>query len=661
MLIGGAKGSKILLTTRSDEVAEVSGRVHQHKLGDLSKEEALILFEKMAFGCNKDSENSNLVKIGKEIVRKCGGVPLAIRSDLKIGTFDLITMWIAQGFIQATTSNTDNVEDVANSYFADLLRRSFFQETEEHESFMQFYKMHDLIHDLAKEVADRDFFSITKTEDTEVVPEQTLYSSCLFKIDGSSTFPNSFYRKHMKLCAFIFLNQSSINVLSNSTLERMISSFSRLRLLHLGHLKIEFLPQSLGGLKHLRYLCISTWSIAILPNSITKLHNLEVLKLDDCRELKNLPRDIWRLVSLRRLVCRRCHSLTHIPRGLWQLKSLIHLNLDGCSSLEDMPPGIGQLTSLRTLTSVIMGKESSISGEASDMLNELKGLVDLRNILSIKFMGRVHAIGERTPTGVVKKMKHLRQLSVEFEYGNHSAVDTGADLMMLEALQPHQNIKILRIENYRYHHKIQKLPQVWKLPSLQILVLQNLGGLEGYDDKFMQPSKTPSDECYYFSCLKQLELQRINEKILKQILCPPPHHPSPLCNLKRLILHSVESLATMPKDLMSLPLWFRHFSATLKSIDLVSCPSFTTIPAWIGDFIALNRLEIANCRKLTSLPEGLRSLTALQTLNIFWCSSILMHRCKKEVGEDWPKIAHIPTVDIQDNYPFTFSWDSQFV
>ncbi|KAF3659209.1 putative oxidation resistance protein 1-like isoform X1 [Capsicum annuum] len=362
-----AKGSKILLTTRSDEVAEVSGSVHQHKLGDLSKEEALILFEKMAFGCNKESENSNLVEIGKEIVRKYGGVPLAIR-------FDLITMWIAQGFIQATTSNTDNVEDVANSYFADLLRRSFFQETEEHELFMQFYKMHDLIHDLAKEVADRDFFSITKTEDTEVVPERTLYSSCLFKIDGSSTFPNSFYRKHMKLRAFIFLNQSSINVLSNSTLERMISSFSRLRLLHLGHLKIEFLPQSLGGLKHLRYLCISTWSIATLPNSITKLHNLQVLK---------------------------CHSLTHIPRGLWQLKSLIHLDLDGCSSLEDMPPGIGQLTSLRTLTSVIMGKESCISGEASDMLNELKGLVDLRNILSIKFMGRVHAIGERTPTGVV--------------------------------------------------------------------------------------------------------------------------------------------------------------------------------------------------------------------------------------------------------------------
>ncbi|KAM3356737.1 hypothetical protein P3S68_023451 [Capsicum galapagoense] len=78
MLIDGAKGSNILLTTYSDLVAEVSGSAHQHKLGDLSKEEAWILFEKMAFGCNKESENSNLVEIGKEIVRKCGGIPLAI-------------------------------------------------------------------------------------------------------------------------------------------------------------------------------------------------------------------------------------------------------------------------------------------------------------------------------------------------------------------------------------------------------------------------------------------------------------------------------------------------------------------------------------------------------------------------------------------------------
>ncbi|PHT39113.1 hypothetical protein CQW23_22686 [Capsicum baccatum] len=454
MLIGGAKGSKILLTTCSDVVAEVSGSAHQHKLGDLLKEDAWTLFGKMVFECNKESKNSNLVEIGKEIVRKCGGIPLAIRSicsllcqkrtedewiyfknqelssitrggndvmtilrlsfnylprhlkicftycslfpkDFLIQISDLIDMWIAQGFIQSTTSNRDDVEEVANSFFMDLFRRS---------------------------CAGREFFSIIKAEDTEIVPDQTLHASCLFKIDDSSAFPNSFYRKHMKLCTFIYLNGSPNSVISNSTLERMISSFARLRVLHLCHLQIKFLPQSLDGLKHLRYNSISSKSIVNLPNSIKKLHNLQLLNLVCCFKLKKLPRDIWRLVSL------RCLDVKH------------------CSSLEYMPPGIGQLTSLRTLTSFIIGKESCISGQASDKLNELKGLVDLRNSLSIKFMGRSHAIGERKPTDVVKRMEHLQQISVKFECRNHED-DTGADLIMLEVLQPHQNIEILEIIN----------------------------------------------------------------------------------------------------------------------------------------------------------------------------------------------------------------------
>ncbi|KAM3326880.1 hypothetical protein P3S67_002006 [Capsicum chacoense] len=656
MLLGGAKGSKILVTTRSDMVAEVSGCVHKHKLGDLSEEETWTLFEKIAFEY-KEHESLNLVEIEKEIVRKCGGVTLAIRSvgcllglkrtehewmyfknqdlssitrggndvmvililsynyfpwylkiffaycslfpkDFEIQRFDLVDMWIAQGFIKPISSNRDNLEDVANSYFVDLLRRSFFQE---HDAFMQFYKMHDLIHDLVKEVADGEFFSIIKAEDTKTVPDQTFHASCLFETDGSSTFPNSFYRKHMKLCTFIYLNDSSYSIMSNSILERVISSFAHLCVLRLRHLQIKFVPQSLGGLKHLRYLSISCWSIVTfvtLPNTITKLHNLQILKLDGCHRLEKLPRDIWRLVSLRHLICQGCSSLTHIPPRLSELTSLMHLDFDGCSSLEDMPAGVGQLTSLRT-----------------DWLNELKGLVDLRNSFSIKFLGRVRAIGERTPTGVVKRMKHLRQLSVEFGYGNHGDDDTGADLMMLETLEPHQNIKRLRIKNYSgsrfpswlmvenlglllpklvdLHiedcHKCQKLPPLWKLSSLQSLELRNLGVLEGYDVKSMQPSKTPTDERYYFSSLKQLELKGIGEKILKQILCPPPHHPSPLCNLKELTVDSVEGLATMYvfKNLMS-----------------------------------LQSLSIKICRNLVSLSTCLTHLASLETLTIAYCPEL---------------------------------------
>ncbi|XP_016492099.2 putative disease resistance protein RGA3 [Nicotiana tabacum] len=781
MLIGGAKGSKILVTTRSDVVAEVSGSIHQHKLGDLSEEEAWALFEKMAFECNKESENSSLVEIGKKIVKRCGGVPLVIRSvgsllrlkrtedewiyfmnqdlssitrggdsvmailrlsynhlphhlkicfaycslfpkDSLIDRVDLIDMWIAQGFIQSTTSNRDNVEDIANSYFIDLLRRSFFQETEEDKSFPQFYEMHDLIHDLAKEVADGEVFSITETEDAEIVlPEQTLYASCLFQINGSMAFPKPSYAKHMKLRTFIYLNGSEYVFISNSTLERMLASFECLRVLDLRHVQIKFLLQSLGGLKHLRYLAISCISIVTLPNSITKLHNLQVLKLVNCINLKKLPRDIWRLVSLRRLVCTQCYALTHIPPGLWQLSSVTHLDFDDCYSLEDMPPGIGQLTSLRTLTSFVVGKESCISGLASDKLNELKGLADLRNRLHIKFMGRASVIGERIPTDVVKRMKHLQELSVEFEYGNQED-DTGADLIMLEALQPHQNIESLKIQYYSGSRfpswlmvdnlgfllpklvylnitsccKCQKLPPLWRLPSLENLVLWNLEG----DDKFMLPSNSPTYECY-FPSLKYLYLGEISEKILNQILCPPPDsiegletmpedsfksltslqslsitHCRNLVSLSTCLTHltSLEFLyiACCPllylsneeamqlevpgnlstfnvsnlDKLMSLPVWLQHFSGTLKSIQIQGCHNFTTIPEWIGDLIALNQLEIYGSPMLTSFPEGMRSLTALQMLIVHGSSSSLKQRCDKEVGEDWPKIAHIPRVDI---------------
>ncbi|XP_060182006.1 putative disease resistance protein RGA4 [Lycium barbarum] len=98
--------------------------------------------------------------------------------------------------------------------------------------------------------------------------------------------------------------------------------------------------------------------------------------------------------------------------------------------------------------------------------------------------------------------------------------------------------------------------------------------------------------------------------------------------------------------LTSLPLWLQHFSGTLKSIDIWGCPNFTTIPEWIGDLIALNRLKIYDSPMLTSFPEGMRSLAALQMLIVKRCSSGLKQRCQKEVGEDWPKIAHIPRVCI---------------
>jgi len=67
---------------------------------------------------------------------------------------------------------------------------------------------------------------------------------------------------------------------------------------------------------------------------------------------------------------------------------------------------------------------------------------------------------------------------------------------------------------------------------------------------------------------------------------------------------------------------------------------------WIHNCRSLQVFEILGCSSLTSLPEGMRSLTSLQRLTI-WNSPYLLYRCKREAGEDWPKIAHIPKLELQ--------------
>nr|XP_034902814.1 putative disease resistance protein RGA3 [Populus alba] len=79
----GAGGSKIIVTTRSQRVAEIMGTVPAYNLSLLGQEDCLSLFYKCAFKEGQKESNPNLVAIGKEIVAKCKQVPLAV---INLGT-----------------------------------------------------------------------------------------------------------------------------------------------------------------------------------------------------------------------------------------------------------------------------------------------------------------------------------------------------------------------------------------------------------------------------------------------------------------------------------------------------------------------------------------------------------------------------------------------
>jgi hypothetical protein len=79
MLKGGAPGCKIVVTTRSEQVAKRMNRELPFKLGALPYDDCLKLFKDKAFP-NGSEESDEFIKVGEKIVKKCGGVPLAVKS-----------------------------------------------------------------------------------------------------------------------------------------------------------------------------------------------------------------------------------------------------------------------------------------------------------------------------------------------------------------------------------------------------------------------------------------------------------------------------------------------------------------------------------------------------------------------------------------------------
>ena len=83
----GAEGSKVLVTTRSHSIAKMMGTNASYilELEGLSTEDSLFVFVKWAFKEGEEKNYPELVEIGKEIVQKCGGLPLAL-----IGKFSIL-------------------------------------------------------------------------------------------------------------------------------------------------------------------------------------------------------------------------------------------------------------------------------------------------------------------------------------------------------------------------------------------------------------------------------------------------------------------------------------------------------------------------------------------------------------------------------------------
>ncbi|XXG41200.1 hypothetical protein AAC387_Pa01g1715 [Persea americana] len=79
-LMVAGRGSRILVTTRSHRVSSMMGTVPTHSLRCLSDDDCWSIFKRLAFVEGDSDVHPDLVMIGKKIVNKCKGLPLAVKT-----------------------------------------------------------------------------------------------------------------------------------------------------------------------------------------------------------------------------------------------------------------------------------------------------------------------------------------------------------------------------------------------------------------------------------------------------------------------------------------------------------------------------------------------------------------------------------------------------
>ncbi|KAM5554561.1 hypothetical protein ABKV19_022783 [Rosa sericea] len=618
----GAHGSKIIVTTRNQDVACMVGTLETHYLMPTPEEDGWQIFEKHAFKNTGVGARTDLREIGRQIVRKCKGLPLAIKSlagllcsKLNVGEWEtilnsdmwelpldcdilpslwlsyvylpsqlkhcfaycsifpknyvfkkseLVYLWKAEDLLQPKKHKT--AEEIGQDYFNDLISMSFLQVSSSSDQYI----MHDLINDLASFVSGEFCFrwegcdspnNLSKTRHFSYMPDSD--SLEMFEADSLEMFEA--LQQAKCLHTFLPVDPYSWEKLSfirlyepSKGLYEALPKFQCLRMLKLSGYNIKELPDSIYNLKHLKHLDLSYTLIEKLTDTICTLYNLQVLLLSNCKGFTELPANLGRLINLS------------------------HLDITG-TKLKKMPPQMGKLKDLQMLPEFVLDKHT-----AGDNLTELKKLENLRGRLCIS--GLVHCSG--LEAYILRDKKFLKELVLDWRRRGWSEEERE----VLEKLQPHLNLKRLRIEGYggkmfpgwsEYYfssalvslelvncENCVSLPPLGQLPSLRELHIDGLHGVVSIGSEFYYGDGNTTN------CVNK-----------------------PFRSLVQLKVESCRNLTgRLASD--SLP--------SLESLTVWNCPEFECFPK-DGFPSKLKSLGIWDCKNLN---KGLRTLTSLERLTL---------------------------------------------
>ncbi|PON98636.1 NB-ARC domain, LRR domain containing protein [Trema orientale] len=364
----GVRGSKIVFTTRSKQVA-LYANPHDCAIEPpfLTPKWSWELLQRKA--CPRDLFGefhwSQIERMGKEMVNKCGGLPLAIvvlggllrtkrsydewqkvQRDvnsylnnhnhgvedmlalsyhdlpyylkpcfLYLGNFpedselpreELIQLWIAEGLTTESTTRRRTMEEIAEQYLGELIDRCMIQIVKRDYTGIgvKTCRVHHLLRDFCVSKAREDnFFEVIQQQEENIAAASS----------SSSTYQTHSRRIAVHPCCCLERRQMHPHLRSLMYFDVSLPSFQdiirsgKLKLLRV--LEFRFsrgtrkckVPSEIGDLIHLRYLGLRNVGRVKLPSSIGNLRSLSTLNLRHNDEVV-LPVEVLRLERLKHLL-----------------------------------------------------------------------------------------------------------------------------------------------------------------------------------------------------------------------------------------------------------------------------------------------------------------------------------------------------------------------
>ncbi|GLT63029.1 hypothetical protein SLA2020_356230 [Shorea laevis] len=676
--LSGASGSKIIVTTRDENIGKMmKGNDKVYSLALLENDACLSLFARHALGVENFDAYPNLKGVGEKIVEKCKRLPLAIKTlsgllrgkphlheweyilnskiwdlpedssdilpalrlsynhlpshlkrcfgycsifpkDYEFDEGELVLLWMAEGLLQQQPQIMKQTKDLGHRHFRDLLSRAFFQRSSRDESL---FVMHDLMADLALHVAGDTCCTLELDGKISNVSIQKARHLSLFPCRYMVSKRFEFLEKKKNLRTFLQLRNSGSWYGAWLLIQHTLARFDEKSKMFKGvvssiYYEITKLSDRIGDLKHLRFINLSGTKIESLPESVGYLPYLQTLLLRNCQRVSKLPTTIGNLLDLQ------------------------HLDIAGILSLKEIPSEISKLTSLVTLSKFI------VENAKGPRLQDLKNLSCLRGQLSILDLQNVLDANDAKEANM-SEIQGLDDLSLEWCSDFHDGRNQSTEMQVLKWLKPHQGLKRLRINCFgglefpswigdpssshlEYlglcNCKSTSLPSLGQLRQLKELIIT---GMDSLEIMMLEFDGDNSSSASAFPALESLHLQDCPKLVGKLPKCIP--------SLKKLKIFRCPELRYSPLSLPSLEqLHIEECSevvlrsmanlTSLKTLSIKKISKLTCLPkSFVESMIALMDIEIVSCTELTCLWEegvNILNLACVEKIKVKECEAL---------------------------------------